>query len=49
MDIFAAIGTALKKRGKRGKRGTLRAWMAENYAAFEDRLQTRKPDGRNLP
>jgi len=46
MDIFAAIGTALKKRGKRG---TLRAWMAENYAAFEDRLQTRKPDGRNLP
>jgi len=43
MDIFAAIDrTALKKRS------TLRAWMAENYVAFKDRLQTGKPDWSEL-
>ena len=43
LDIFAAIDRAALR-----KRGTLRAWMAENRAAFEERLLTRKPDWPTL-
>ena len=43
LDIFDAIDRAALK-----KRGTLRAWMIENRAAFEERLLTRKPDWPTL-
>jgi hypothetical protein len=38
-DILAAIDRSLRM-----KRGTLRAWMIDNYQALQQRLEIRKPD-----
>jgi len=43
LDILDAIDRAALQ-----KRGTLRAWMLANRAAFEERLLTRKPDWPTL-